>query len=783
MTILKDPSEIIGHFCRHCGQFFASRSTCPSCGKPLSNASNDQLSVPVHLSVLICSSCQHVMSIGTPSCPVCGEIPSSEEPTDPRDRPVNRAKLKALGDLLPRFESASQIASSSTSPPAALTDEQFFAFMTRNNLISERLLEDIRITLERIDLTTSNAIRSAATRRAMEELLAAAETTRSIYDDAAAVSVPEQFSGVHLLLLSLYQGLLDLRLALARAILAITLEETQACQQAIQESLDRLGLLAQTMADEIDQVDPEGVVFDQVNRRLAAFVGQARQYEHAGQADLAAALSAGLGESGDFRRLGELGAAYFGSVLPVDPAVLPVDQGVILYTLAAEVAALEDPLTVRRTASVLLGLYNDAFQLDPGTMTSSLVASEADAEVAVSHMLSLGDRMRIPRQEELPLEAARQELASIYVTLTEWIYRRLLNLPLAAKSVVQGQAKPYADISNADFGAKVNELTQTSDPRYAPALLGVSTIARNAGAHGDADTSGAKIVLRKRDRKGRVDIEELTDADFMARLENLSLTCRALVDAAGLLRIQHHQHLPAPNPVVQRRLVAEQAPTVVGLFGLVRARVSSGEEDRIVVEADEDEARTGLGARDYLTSAFTLATLFPHSSKIDLRVFRAGHQVCRIEAPVAEVQAYQSVPKHANAYTFLKLCYLSVVEGDDTTEPARIVRELIRPGSRLLMNDLAALGRLRGQLPGSRDDYRTALYQTMENLEGLSTVLKSLTLPLAAVGPRDSLLVGLDALEQGLSYHQSLAQSGRWNALKQPNRQLQRGARILGYWT
>lgn len=500
-TIVTDsdqPSEVVGNFCRHCGQFFSSGLACPSCDKPLLAPGSDHISIPITLSVLTCNSCRSVMSIGTLSCYSCGQFPSEDEPTDPREGPINRAKLRALGDLLPRFQSTVQWSSTSPDLASTLTDEQFFAFARRNDLISEQLITDFRVTLDRVDVSNMAAICSSETRRAMEELLAGSAALRNVYDDIIAIRVPDQFSELHLLLLSMYQGLLDLRLASASALLAITLEEARAAQQAMNESLDRVSVVAQTMADEIERADPTAVVFDQLNRRLEAFVGQGGRYEHAGEPDLAAALNAGLSETKDFGRLGALGAAFFGQILPLDPTLLPPDQAAILYALAAGIAALKDPLTVRRRASVLLGLYNDAYLVDATAMTSSLVSFESDAEVAENHMLSLGDRLRIPRQEHLPVEASRQEMTSVYVTLTEWIYQRLLNLPLAAKCIVQGSSRSYAEISDADFGAKVYELSQTSDPRYAPALLGVSTIARNAGAHGDVDTSGAKIILRKR---------------------------------------------------------------------------------------------------------------------------------------------------------------------------------------------------------------------------------------------------------------------------------------------
>lgn len=234
--------------------------------------------------------------------------------------------------------------------------------------------------------------------------------------------------------------------------------------------------------------------------------------------------------------------------------------------------------------------------------------------------------------------------------------------------------------------------------------------------------------------------------------------------------------------VVRPRLVAEVARIIVGLFGLVHAQVRYEEEDRIAVDADEDEVQSGKVARDYLTGSFTLATLFPHAKVLDLQIFRAGTLKFRIQTPISDVISHDQVPKHAAAYSIIRLCYLSSIEGDDRSEPERIVREIIRPGSRLLTQDLIETVALRERLPKTRNEYTVSLEELTEKVMVLSTGLKALSIPPAAVGPRNSLLAGLDALARGLAHQRQLAKLGRWDVIKRPNTQLQRGEAILGRW-
>src|SRR3712207_3653011 len=122
MAEMPGTRDVEGEFCPRCGHFYTTGAICPSCGEPAPRGTGSGLSAAINLSVLICSTCGHVMDIGAPSCPVCGEATSPSAPTDPREGPINRVKLKALGDLLPRFQRAAHVPPAKNEPNLSLTD-------------------------------------------------------------------------------------------------------------------------------------------------------------------------------------------------------------------------------------------------------------------------------------------------------------------------------------------------------------------------------------------------------------------------------------------------------------------------------------------------------------------------------------------------------------------------------------------------------------------------------------------------------------------------------------
>ncbi|MDP9364461.1 MAG: FUSC family protein, partial [Chloroflexota bacterium] len=212
---LMDPAEE-HRFCRCCGELLLTDQDCPTCGAMIEPVGDDPLEFSVNLSILHCDACDRVMSLGTLACPSCGEPIDPSEPTDPREGPINRVKLQALGDLLPRFREAASVPEREREPMAALTDDQLLAYVTRHNIFSpDRLIGNLKALVRRVDLSTEAAARSPDTRRPFEGVLDATQELRAIYDELAAVRAPEQFRSLHLLLMAAYRAALDLHVACA----------------------------------------------------------------------------------------------------------------------------------------------------------------------------------------------------------------------------------------------------------------------------------------------------------------------------------------------------------------------------------------------------------------------------------------------------------------------------------------------------------------------------------------------------------------------------------------
>lgn len=471
MNSVDEHQRSFGRFCIGCGLLLLSGQPCPNCGAgtPLTTPDEDSLELSVSLSILRCETCARVMSIGTPACPSCGELVDSSEPTDPREGPLNRAKLDVLGNLLPIFHELATFPTKDRNRASFVTDDQFLSYLTRHSIFSPDLfIGNLKGLVCHIDLSDEATICSTETRYAFEGVLKATQELRAIYDELQSVRASEQFSELHLQAIVAFKTAIDLHVTCARAILALTVEELQVAERDLRTALDRLSVVSEVMAAEIGNADPEAMGLHRIQRRLGTFVRRPGEYEHAGRPDLAAVIVAGLDGRRDFARLGREGAAYFDRMLLVGPSSLPPEQGLVLYVLAAQVAASDDPLTLRRWSNVLLDVLNEAFHRDPATMASAAAAADVDMEEAMVHLLSVGDTLRSIRVDELSIEAVRQQLTNSYQTLVEWSHRRLLNLLLAAKFILRGKPKPYQEIAAADSATKRDWLSKTADPRYDP---------------------------------------------------------------------------------------------------------------------------------------------------------------------------------------------------------------------------------------------------------------------------------------------------------------------------
>lgn len=723
------------------------------------------------------------MSCGVTKCPSCGE---PGEYIDPREAPINKVKLKALGDLLPEFEKLAIVSANAGAPTIPVTDQQLLGFLIRNKLLSEQLIDTVKSAAREIHLSSKSAIRSRTTRQAFECLLRSLRETRTVYDDLQSVSLPDQFGDLHLFLQATFRAVLDLHLWTARAVLVTTIEEAQTAQQEIQIALDRAAEGAHALDSELGRIDPESLSTS-VSQRLSLFTGIPAQYEHDGRPDLAPTLASRSGESNwtnSVASLGQIGASFFRQTISVDPTTLSPEHALTLYLLAAETAASEDALTIRRRAAVYLEILNHAFQSNPSHMLATVTAAEDDLAEALVTLLSLGDTFRALKPDQLPREAYRLTLIQANGTLTEWVFARLISILLNAKFVLNGQPKPYTDTSARIFNEKFNILDQearSADPRYAVALLGVATIARNAGAHGGIRLSGEKIHLTQRDKKGKVTEVEMTDDEFSDRLSDLLVTCQALSLAMELFRILHHDQLSPLRARDESRLLIEGGRALVGLWALHRAEIEIDYEASLVaVQASLQSETLVSDPTEYLPCVVMLALLFRPWSVVQLTVVGADdEQQCRVALPTEEAQAFSELPEEAHALGAIKVIYRAQIEPTAIDEAQRYRQLWITSAARLVAQEIASLQPLRARLPQTRGDYVAAVERVLRNLKFLRDMLRSFEPPPPIARERNRLLEGIRLLRRGLTTHLELMRTGKPAIVLRASPVLQHGAEIV----
>jgi hypothetical protein len=731
-----------------------------------------EVTVAVPLAVVGCDRCGETFSYGASACPSCG---GRCDVLDPLEQGINKVRWEALGDLISELEAITDTPEREEVRGPVLTDEQFINFINRNSIISAELVDDVRAVLDDMDLGSKNSIRSTPTRKAFERLIANARDVRGAYDELTGVRVPERFETLHVLIVAVYYTILDLYRAGGRAVLAVTIEELSAAQRALQGALDRGAGLGSLMSAELEGVDLVGLD-PSISRRLALLTGRPGRYEYEGQLDPAAVLASALQQSITVEDLGKVALAEFPRTLTSGAKDLTPDQGLALYLLAAEVAASPDPMTLRRRANVFLAILNEAYARDQVAMSAMVEAAAPDVEDAMVNLLAAGELLR-RLDSALSTEAIRMELSGAYDRLSEWIFRRLANVLVAAKHVIDQDPKAYADIAHMSSNEKFNALSQAKDPRYAVALHGVVTVTRNAGAHGDVDLSGDKVHLRAVDRKrGLVREEWLTEGEFADRLLDLLLTCLALSLSYHLFCLEHARDLPSTSPSSKPRVLSEAARALVGLWGLRRVQVRAGDTAApAVVEAADDPERPARDSGDFLAAAATLATLFRQWPDLSLRITRDGTPLCRLTVPTEVAVEFLSLPAEAQPFGALKLRYLSLIEPrieDDDVERYR--REWIRDGARLVAQQVAELNPLRNGLPKTKSEYEAAVRSLSESAERFRQMLLEVPVPPAARSPRDRLFAALGMMENGLARHLNLLASDQWNDVKKGSEMITR---------
>lgn len=721
-----------------------------------------------------------MMSCGVKRCPSCG---AAAEYIDPRTVTINRAKLEALGDLLPGFRRLASASARRSVPPVLVTDQQLLAYINRNRILSGHLLDECKSAARAVDTSTEAAARSPESRAAFEALLRQMREIRRVYDELDGIRAPEQFGDLHCYLQVLYQALLDFHLVTAETVLVLTIEEGASLSQRLQLELDRATEATQAIAEEVRRADPQAADAS-LDGRLAHFTGRGGEYEHDGRPDFAAVLSAGLQGPADVATLGREGDTYFGPMLAVDPAALAPEEAMALYLLAAEVTSSDDPVTLRRRASLVLEVLREAHHRDPAALASAMTEAAPDLEGALVTLLGTSDKLRALSRHESGREAQRLALTETYVTLVEGIFGRLLTLLLNARFALVGKAEPYADTTLRTLSDKLQILSQDDqkgDARYAPALLGVSMIARNAGAHGGVDTAGGIIRLRNINPKTKaITTEALTDEEFAARLADLTLTCQALQLAYELFRIEHRATLPAVDRPSAHRVLAEGARALVGYWGMTRAEV--GRDDThgtTIVEASAGDGQFTDDEDKLLIAVLALALLFRESTEVRLVVTWPSDARRELAVATADAAGLAAVPEDVKSFSILKVRYLASLPHDPAAAARWYERELIGKAALLMTGGIAGLQALRTGLPATAADYRLALYGLLHQIEYLRAILVAVPAPRTGQVSPGRLLAGLALLRKGLQQHGHHLRAGRWPEIQGLSPLLQDGTSII----
>lgn len=714
----------------------------------------EEIRLRITVSVATCDQCEARVAWGEPQCSSCGGL---IEVTKPEDAPLNRVKIASLGEFLTELEAVSDVDRQSGGARVTITDEQLVSYLNRNEVFAKLQMRHIHVLADEIDLSSEESIRSVQTRQAFEALLNHARGIRQIYDELIRVGIASGAVALHATTLAVAEAVLETHLWVVRAFLALTVEEASLAQERMQSGLDRAFTAAEAFSDGLDQVNAASLD-TLIDERLRSFSGGERHYVHQGQADFAAVLAEALhqrdGDSLLVRRSGD----YLGDVLSIDLAELPRERLVGLYLLAATVAVSDDPLSLVRRMGELFEILNDAYSVDPEAVGAMTVAAESDTEDALVHLLSVGDQLRALQFDALTREAARLTLLQSYGTLVEWIYGRLSNPVLTARSILRRHPRAYPDFREMQFAEKHNELKQESDPRYKAALAGVAAVARHAGAHGGVDLAGTKIRLWSTDRMGRRKEEELSDEDFENRLSDLLLTCLALLVSFEALRAEHWDSLPEPALPTKSRVTIEVARAVVGYFGLSGIEISEDGGRVTAVRAQLPDEPLGDPAR-FLAAAATLAVLFSDRPRLRLRLSRGDEQECQLTVPTSDAVEFLALPEEARLLAALKLHYLSTIEPETLALPEKYVQQWIKGSARLVAQELQKLQRLRSRLPGTERDYVVALEDVINTTRRLRDLLQSVGAPSQGVAIRDRLFDALGLLEEGLGQHLDFARA------------------------
>jgi len=658
----------------------------------------------IQLVAAICDVCGEAFGLDRETCPSCGD---DNEAHDPRTAGINAVRADALEATVTEYAASSD-------PPdvvrdgerLTLTDEQFMNFFTEENLISARLIERPRLVVAALDLGSESAIRSASTANAIRELARCADETKVMLGRLIRIRVDGQLDAVHGLSLALYREVLRLHRAVARALSAYTPEELASAQYDLQAALDQAADTASGVGAQIEVVDVARLHPD-FAARLTALTGRQGAYQYRGTVDLAAVYADLLSPQQSRTQRVERAAACFHGSIPREFIESLGEESVdVLLLLAAEVHLSHNPISLAARCATFVDVLDRAIAANEEATTSLVTAAEDDIEDAHVALLSLVDVLNQLTLEDLPVSAQRLQLSNTYNTLTEWVFRRLVNLLLGAKFCIDGKARPYEVVARMSFGEKYHTLSQARDPRYVAALLGVAKVIRNAGAHGDVDLSGERVTFRQTDRNGVQTVETHTDDEFVRKLVDLLLTCQALSIASAVVRLKHHRLLPEARMPTKDRLRSQTASILIGRWNLTQPKVAIV-DGTVVLSVRSVPPITD--ASTLLPAVSSVAVLFPNLRTARLDVHQAASDVISIEVDTEDARAFLDAPTALREYVTLRILQRARLTPAQEINAEKYKRWWTGGSARLLYLDLARLRGLARARPPRITEYEDAI--------------------------------------------------------------------------
>ena len=147
-----------------------------------------------NIAVHVCDECSQKFSLNASVCPRCG---AAAEPQAPETVGINKAKTRALGDLLPHFVGLASVDPRASRPSMSVADEQIIFYLNHSDNWERLKMDRLQDMVIAVDLTSEERAISKETRAAFEALLSEATELRRVYDSLSTVRAGQGSQRVH----------------------------------------------------------------------------------------------------------------------------------------------------------------------------------------------------------------------------------------------------------------------------------------------------------------------------------------------------------------------------------------------------------------------------------------------------------------------------------------------------------------------------------------------------------------------------------------------------------